>query len=108
MLVHVNFEVAGMKGVDALLAIRIRKGGDTYLESASASFSNADGEFEVTYAIKPGYDTAVYEDATVFIPYNEIVITRGTWDLELDADRRYEDGELIRHLDFYEFEFKRQ
>lgn len=108
MLVHVNFEVAGMKGVDALLAIRIRKGGDTYLESASASFSNADGEFEVTYAIKPGYDTAVYEDATVFIPYNEIVITRGTWDLELDADLRYEDGELIRHLDFYEFEFKRQ
>jgi hypothetical protein len=107
MLVHVAFEVDGMKGVDAMLGIRIRKGGETYLESANAGFSNAEGEFEVTYSIKPGYDTAVYEDASVFIPFNEIVITRGTWDLELDVDLRYENGELIRHLAFHEFEFKR-
>lgn len=108
MLVHVNFQVAGMKGVDALLAVRIRKGGDTYLENATAGFSNAEGEFEVTYSLKPGYDPAVYEDATVFIPYGEIVLPRGTWNLELDVDLRYENGELIEHLDFYEFEFKRQ
>jgi hypothetical protein len=107
MLVHVALEVDGMKGVDAMLAIRIRKGSETYLESANAGFSNAEGEFEVTYAIKPGYDVAVYEDASVFIPYNEIILTRGTWDLELDVDLRYENGDLIRHLAFHEFEFKR-
>jgi len=108
MLVHVNFQVAGMKGVDALLAVRVRKGGDTYLENATAGFSNAEGEFEVTYSLKPGFDPAVYEDATVFIPYGELVLPRGTWNLELDVDLRYENGELIEHLDFYEFEFKRQ
>jgi hypothetical protein len=107
MLVHVNFEVTGMKGVDGLLAVRVRKGDENYLESASAGFSNADGEFEVTYAIKPGYAVAVYEDATVFIPFNEMVISKGTWDLELDADLRYEGGDLIQHLGFHPFEFKR-
>lgn len=107
MLVHVNFEVAGMKGVDALLAIRIRKSDESYLESANAGFSNSEGEFEVTYAIKPGYDEAVYEDATLFIPYNEMIISRGTWDLDLDIDLRYENGDLIRHLAFHEFQFKR-
>lgn len=108
MLVHVNFQVAGMKGVDSLLSVRIRKGGDTYLENATAGYSNAEGEFEVTYSLKPGYDPAVFEDATVFIPYGELVLPRGTWNLELDVDLRYENGELIEHLDFYDFEFKRQ
>lgn len=108
MLIHVNFEVAGMKGVDSILALRVRKEDGDYLMSNNTGFSNDNGELEVTYSIKPGFETTVYEDAEVFLPYSEIVIRKGVWNLELDVDLRYEDGELIQHLDFYEFEFTRQ
>ncbi|HNQ15146.1 MAG TPA: hypothetical protein PKM58_06250 [Pyrinomonadaceae bacterium] len=107
MLVHVNFEVTGLKGVDAKMIVRIKDSGDEFLASSSAGFSNADGDFEVSYDIKPGYDPAVYEDVTVFIPYDEIRIGKGNWSLKLDVDIAYESGELIKHIDYKEFEFSR-
>ena len=107
MRIHVNFEVTGLKGVDARLVARVQKDNDEFLTSTSPSFSNSSDQLEISYDIKPGYATTVYEDATLFLPYSEIVIRKGVWDLKLDIDLNYEDGELIQHLDYYEFEFTR-
>ncbi len=106
MLIHTNFEVTGLKGVGSKLAVRVQKEDGGFLTSSGA-FSNDDGELEMAFAMNPGYPTTVYKDATVFLPYNEIVISKGQWNLKLDLDLRYEDGELIKHLQFYEFEFTR-
>lgn len=103
--VHVNFEVTGLKGVDSKLVARVQKTNGDYLTSRSASYSNSDGQLEISFDMKPGYATTVYEDATMFLPYNEIVLRKGAWDLKLDIDVNYEGGELIQHLEFYEFEF---
>jgi hypothetical protein len=105
MRVHVNFEVNGLKGVDSKITARIRKENDDYLTSRSASFSNGEGQFETSFDMKPGYPTAVFEDAAMFVPYNEINIRKGVWTLKLDVDLNYENGDLIQHLDYHEFEF---
>lgn len=107
MRVHVNFEVSGMKGVDAKLVARVQKENGDFLPSTNRSFSNSSGQLEISYDIKPGYAVTVYEDATMFLPYSEIIIRKGVWNLKLDVDLSYEDGELIEHLDYYEFEFTR-
>ena len=107
MRVHVNFEVSGLKGIDAKLVARVQKDNDEFLTSTSPGFTNGSDQLEISYDIKPGYETTVYEDATMFLPYSEIVIRKGVWDLKLDIDLNYEDGELIQHLDFYDFEFTR-
>jgi hypothetical protein len=107
MRIHVNFEVSGLKGVDAKLVARVQKDNGDFLTSTSPSFSNGSDQLEVSYDIKPGYAVTVYEDATLFLPYSEIVIRKGVWDLKLDIDLNYEDGGLIQHLDYYEFEFTR-
>ena len=107
MRVHVNFEVSGLKGVDAKLVARVQKENGDFLTSTNPSFSNGSDQLEIFYDIKPGYAVTVYEDATMFLPYSEIVIRKGVWNLKLDVDLNYEDGELIQHLDFYEFEFTR-
>jgi hypothetical protein len=57
--------------------------------------------------MKPGYPTTVYKDADMFLPYNEINVSSGKYNLKLDVDLNYDDGDLIKHLDFYEFEFER-
>jgi hypothetical protein len=107
MRVHVNFEVNGLKGVDAKLVARVQKDNDEFLTSTSPGYSNNSDQLEIFYDIKPGYAVTVYEDATLFLPYSEIVIRKGVWDLKLDIDLNYEDGELIQHLDYYEFECTR-
>ena len=85
----------------------MQKENDDYLVSTNPSFSNGSDQLEVFYDIKPGYAVTVYEDAALFLPYSEINIRKGIWNLKLDIDLNYEDGELIRHLDYYEFEFTR-
>ena len=106
MLIHVNFEVVGLKGVDSKLTVRVRRDNDTFLLSES-SYSNADGELEVDFSMKPGYPTTVYEDADIFLPYDEIVLRKGVWDLKLDIDLNYQNGDLIDHIAYHEFEFTR-
>ncbi len=106
MLVHVNFEVTGLKDIDSKLAVRIAKSDDSFLPKSGAN-SNDDGQLEISFDMKPGYETTVYKDATVFIPYADMIIGKGQWDLRLDIDLKYEDGELIKHLQFFEFEFSR-
>ena len=107
MRVHVNFEVTGLKDTDAMVIARVQKEDGSYLKSSTGGFSNDAGELRLKYDIKPGFDTAVFKDATLFLPYSELSISRGKWNLKLDIDLNYEDEELIKHMQFYEFEFDR-
>ncbi|HEY0460271.1 MAG TPA: hypothetical protein VGC97_14120 [Pyrinomonadaceae bacterium] len=104
MRIHVNLEVTGLKGVDSKLVARVQNEDDDYLPSSS-SYSNNEGQLETSYAIKPGYPTTAYEDADLFLPYSEIGLRKGVWNLKLDIDLNYENGDLIQHLTFKDFEF---
>jgi len=107
MRIHVHFEVTGLRGVDSLLAVRVMKENGDILMNSNSSYSNNDGELEVAFSMKPGFETTVYKDADVFLPYNQIIVSRGKWDLKLDIDLKYADGTLIKHMDVYPFEFER-
>jgi len=104
MRIHVSFEVAGLKGVDSKLTVRVRREDDSFLMSNSA-FSNENGELELAFEMRPGFPTTVYKDATIFLPYDEIVVRKGVWNLKLDIDLNYDNGEIIDHLTYHEFEF---
>ncbi len=105
MRIHVNFEVTGLKGVDSLVVARVQKTNGDYLASRNPVYSNDDGELITSFKMKPGFDTTVFKDADLFLPYNEIKIAKGAWDLKLDIDLSYDDFALIQHLQFYEFRF---
>jgi hypothetical protein len=107
MRIHVNFEVTGLKGVASELAVRVQNEDGEMLESSSNVYSNDAGELRTFFKMNPGYPTTVYKDATMFLPYQEIIIGKGKWNLKLDIDINHDDGELIKHLQFYEFEFTR-
>jgi len=106
MRIHINFEVTGLKGVDSKLAVRVQKENGDFLMTDS-SYSNSEGQLQVEFAMKPGYPTSVYKDADVFLPYDEIILRKGVWNLSLDIDLNYDDGELIEHLNSHDFEFTR-
>lgn len=106
MRVHVNFNVSGMKGVDGYLAIYFQKKGGAKLYTSNTAFRSKEGQVAVYYSIKPGYDPAYYEDGSVFIPYGEFNLGRGKYDLQMDADIIYQNGDLVQHLELYDFVFE--
>ncbi len=107
MRIHVNFEVTGLKGVRSKLVARVQRDNGNYLMNSNRGYTNEDGQLEVFFAMNPQYPTTAYEDAAIFLPYSEITISSGKYDLKLDVDLNTTDGTLIQHLDFYEFEFER-
>jgi hypothetical protein len=107
MRLHVNFEVTGLKGIDSMVSARVQKSNGDFLKNDSADYSNDEGLLQIKFAMKPGFDTAVFKDADLFLPYNEINVSKGKSNLKFDIDINYENGELIQHLDFYEFQFDR-
>jgi hypothetical protein len=107
MRVHVNFEVTGLLNIDSLLTARVQKADGTFLTNSNSGYSNRAGELAVSFEMTPGFATTAYKDADIFIPYNEIIIGRGKWNLSLDIDVNCGDGKMLKHLDAYEFEFER-
>ena len=87
------------------MAARVQKEDSDYVMNSNSAYSNDDGELQVKFDMKPGFETAVFKDADLFLPYTAITVPKGKYSLKLDIDLSYEDGTLIKHLQFYEFDF---
>jgi hypothetical protein len=110
MVIHTKFSLTNLKGVDSRLVIYFDRltnpNTKTYtrLKSPDNRFQR-DGNVAAEILLKPGFDVTEYNDLKVFIPYNELHLTTGEHSLKMDIDIIYENGELIEHLAFYEFEY---
>lgn len=107
MRIHVNFTVRGLKGVESYLAIYFQYENGDKLTNSNASYSSKNGQLAVFKSLKPGYEPTVYEDAQLFLPYEEIRLGKGVFNLKMDLDLIYKNGDLFQHLDFHDFEFRR-
>ena len=107
MRINMTFNVTGMKGVDSYLAIYFQKKDGTKLYTSDKDYRSKDGQVAVYRSIKPNYDETVYEDLQVFIPYDAFNLTRGKYDLQMDSDVIYENGDMVGHLNFYDFEYEK-
>lgn len=103
MRIHVKFSTINLKGVDSYLAIFFEKKDGTKILTNNREFRSKDGQLAVYRSLKPGYDNAVYEDMTVFLPYDELQLTRGKYDLKMDVDVIYKNGDMVQHLNHYDF-----
>ncbi len=107
MRIHVKMMVYGMKNVDGYLAIYFSKKDGAKLYGNNESYRSKDGQIAVYMPVKPGYDPADYDDLQIFMPYSELTLTKGTYNLQMDTDMIYKNGDLVNHLTYYDFEFKK-
>ncbi len=107
MRIHVKFEVSGMEGVDSYLMVYFQKSDGTSLTTGSSVYGSMDGKVAAKKALKPGYDVTVYKDLEVFMPYSELNLTKGKYNLKMDIDLADDDEKLIQHLGYHEFEYEK-
>lgn len=104
MLVHASYEVTGLRGVSSYLSVRvINTDSDTFVRGISASYKNSEGHLRGYFSMNPRYDTTLYEDASVFLPYSEFNLSRGRYNLQLDLDLGY--GDELKHMGNEDFTF---
>lgn len=104
--IHTKFSVSNMLNIPGYLAVYFEKKNGDLLKTTNKQYSSNDGQVAVYRKITPGYSPAVYNDFAVFIPYSEFNLPYGDFDLKLDADLIYENGEMIQHLEIFDFVFK--
>jgi hypothetical protein len=108
MRIHVDCSVKNMKGVSSYLALYFQQKDGTKLFTNTQNFRSKDGQVAVFKPLKPAYDDAVYEDSQFFMPYEEFNLKRGKYDLQIDLDLIYENGDLVEHMTFYDFEYEKK
>ena len=106
MRIHVKFEVTGMEGVDSYLMVYFQKDDGTNLTTGSSLYGSKDGRVAAKKALKPGYNVTVYNDLDTFIPYSEMNLSKGKYNLKMDVDLADDDENLIQHLTFHNFQFE--
>lgn len=107
MRIHVGFSAFGMKDMDAYLAIYFKYNDDLagFLKDKNKKYQSSEGDVAVYRSIKPAYDPAVYKDVTLFVPYNELDLEPGIYDLTMDVKLIYQKGGVLQWLTYYDFEY---
>lgn len=107
MRIHVKFTAYGMKDMDAYMAIYFEFDDEIggYLKDKNNKFNSTAGDVAVYSSIKPQYDPAVYNDLAVFMPYGELDLDAGQYDLAMDVKLIYKAGGLISKLTTHYFEY---
>jgi len=95
-----------MEGVDLKVMVFFQKEDGTYVKNSSTPHSSNDGRVAAIRELKPGFDDTVYKDLDLFIPYTALDLSKGKYNLKMDADLTKDDEELVQHLTFHEFQFE--
>lgn len=106
MKIHIDYKVYGMKGVPSYLALYFQKKGGGKIYSDSDGFRSSDGTLALYREMNPGYDPAEYKGETFFLPYDEIDLPPGKYDLNISVDVIFKEGGLVDHLKDYPFLFE--
>ncbi len=105
MRLHVKFTAYDMKDMDSYLAIYFTKDDGTVLKDKNDKFESTAGDVALYKSIKPNYNPAVYNDLQVFMPYSELDLDPGSYNLVMDVKLIYKEGGLIQKLTSYDFEY---
>jgi len=107
MKIHVKFTTYEMINIDAYLAIYFQTDDEnaTWLMDKNSKYNSTDGYVAVYRSIKPQYDPAIYSDLDVFMPYSELDLDPGEYDLAMDVKLIYKAGGTISKLTTYYFEY---
>ena len=105
MRIHLKFTVYEMKGVSSYVRITYLDSDNQSLKDNNKSFYTKAGDVATFRSLKPAYEPTDYDDLALFMPYSELDLIPGKYNLQMDLDLIYEDGELIQHLGFKDFEY---
>lgn len=107
MKIHYKFVVNNMKDSAGYVFAQFQ-----YADGRAGAIKDKNGKYNTnhggtcTYAtIKPGFETAGYNDYVLFMPYDELELSPGVYRLVIDTRVLLNNGDLVATFPFYSFTF---
>lgn len=85
MLIHIKFVVTGLVGVQCKAVAYFYERTGEALKDTDGTFTTVDGSVSASDVFTPGYESTVYDDFQVFIPYDELGVGEGTHNLKFNV-----------------------
>ena len=110
MRIHLKFTANSLKSADCQIRISFHYDteGDPPLKDNNQRYYTTKGYVAVFKDLKPLYPSAIFSDFQLFMPYTELDLPFGDYNLKMDVDLIYKDGELIEHLTWHEFTYNKK
>lgn len=108
MLLHLKFTVNNLKSADCQIRVVFYYDEDNPIMDKNKSYYTTKGYVAAFRDLEINYDPGYYEDLTIFMPYDELDLSPGNYNLKMDVDLIYTDGELIEHLTWYDFTYSKK
>lgn len=107
MRLHIKFITCDMLNMDAYIAVYFEFNDEIggLLKDKNGKFNSTVGDVALYKSTKPAYNPANYDDLQLFMPYNELELDPGTYDLTMDVKIIYKAGGVLSKLTFYDFEY---
>ncbi len=107
MRIHTEFDVHSMKGVAGVLALYFQYRNNTFLRDKNKKFYSVTGEVAVYSDLSPCCNpTTYYQDLALFMPYAELDLPDGNYDLRVLPQVLYKQGGAIGIFPAFDFVYK--
>jgi hypothetical protein len=109
MRIHLKFSAYGMKDMDAYVAVYFEYNDEVggYVKDKNQKYNSTEGDAALYKSIRPAYDPSDYNDLQLFMPYNELDLEPGEYDISMDIKVIYKAGGAISQLTKYNFEYSK-
>lgn len=106
MRIHTKLKAYNLKATPCWLTIMFETQDGERLTAKNTFYADRKGGVTVYLELTPGSSVSLYNDISVFMPYDELNLKTGNYELQMRADLTYPDGGLIQHLNYYPFNFQ--
>ena len=80
MRIHINMNAYNLKSKQCRASVYFYTDSGTALTDRNNNYHTTDGKVSCGENFNPGYDNTIYEDFTIFMPYNELhIYTKGSY-----------------------------
>ena len=109
MMVHTKVTLNNLKGKRMMLALVIqKKGGAKIFARPSSRNRSKNGSLTFYKTLVPRYNSSIFNDIKVFVPYSEIVLGAGRHQLQIHGDVISPNASTNLHLNIFPFELNRR
>jgi len=109
MRIHIHFSTQNMLNFEGEVGVYFYNSNGNPLIDKNGSHKTSDGKIAVSERFKPTYENSEYSDFTIFMPYEEIELSPGKYDLKFHCviwDLSSGTKELARSQ-FYNFQINK-
>lgn len=86
MVIHVKFSVSGMKDRESRATAYFRQRTGEPLLDQNGAFNTTDGKVSAGESFTPGYEVTQYDNLEIFMPYDELELGPGKYDLQFHVE----------------------